>query len=673
MDSIFSDKQLDKFSYAWTGLNLELVQDLLTTKNFFNILEGQTEIELANKGLREIYLMYQPEYLYYTARILLNIELYPIQCAVLEMMWRHPFPMIIGSRGFSKTFLLAVYLLLRAILFPGTNAVVAGSAFRQSKFVYDHVKRLWENSPILQSIFKGGNPYKQLPDIWKFKLDRSELAFIPIGSGEKIRGLRANILAVDEFNSVSLDIYEVVLNQFTAVSMDPIKNMQAIAKRKAMEATGLVVPVEKKLSFFSNQSIISGTMKFNFDPLAIYWYKYKQMIDSQGKNKEDLFGETGDSLKWQDFAIARIPYNMIPEGFMDAKVIERAKATMHADYYMAEFNCIPISDTLGFFKRSLIESCTCKNTNLSKDGWPTWCANPFDARIQGNSKSIHVMGVDPAYNQDNFAIVILEVMPEHSRIVYTWSTSKRSFAKSGEVDEKNYFNFCARKIRNLMKVFNTVGIAIDTQGGGYSIMECLHDPDKMESGEVPLWPIIDPDKQEDTDDYAGSHILTLCQFSSAEWTQNANHGMKKDMEDKVLLFPQFNGMLLGLETERAKDDLANQIGARDSLEDCMLEIEDLKDELCLIVRTKTPAGREHFDTPEIKIGRNKKDRLRKDRYSAILMANSIARNIRRSPSPINYAVVGASKGTTKPKDGKLYYGPSWYDNVSQKCFRGIIR
>lgn len=673
MDSIFTDKPLSKFDYAWTNLDLDLVQDLLTTKDFFNILEGQTEVELANVGLREIYLMYQPEYLYYTARILLNIELYPIQCAVLEMMWRHPFPMIIGSRGFSKTFLLAVYLLLRAILFPGTNAVVAGSAFRQSKFVYDHVKRLWENSPILQSIFKGGQPYKQLPDIWKFKLDRSEIAFIPIGTGEKIRGLRANILAVDEFNSVSLDIYEVVLNQFTAVSMDPVKNMQAIAKKKAMEATGLIVPEEKKLSFFSNQSIISGTMKFSFDPLAIYWHKYKQMIDSKGNNKEDLFGETGDSLKWQDFAIARIPYNMIPEGFMDAKVIERAKATMHQDYYMAEFNCIPISDTLGFFKRSLIESCTCKNENMSRDGWPQWCPAPFDARIQGNINSRHVMGIDPAYNQDNFAIVILEVLNEHSRVVYSWSTSKRSFAKSGEVDEKNYFNFCARKIRNLMKAFNIEGIAIDTQGGGYSIIECLHDTDKMQEGEVPLWPVIDPEKEQDTDDYAGSHILTLCQFSSAEWTANSNHGLKKDMEDKVLLFPQFNGVLLGLESERGREDLANQIGARDSLEDCMLEIEELKDELCLIVRTMTVSNRERWDTPETKVGRNKKQRLRKDRYSALLMANSIARGIRRAPQPISYNVVGAAKGSTKPSTGKMYMGPEWVNSIGANCFRGIKR
>lgn len=669
---MFDKKRLSEYDYAWTNLELDLIRDLLTTKDFFNILENKTQRELDNLGLREVFLLYQPEYLYYTARLLLNVELYPMQCVILEMMWKYPFPFLIASRGFGKTFLLAVYLLLRAVLFPGTNAVVAGSAFRQSKFIYDHVRKLWENSPILQSIYKGGNPYKQLPDIWKFVINKSELAFIPIGTGEKIRGLRANILVVDEFNSVNLDVYEIVLNQFTAVSMNPIKVLQEIAKRRAMKQVGLELPQERKLSYFSNQSIIAGTMKYGFDPLATYWKKYKEMIDSRGGKSQELFGETGDNLSWEDFSIARIPYDMIPDGYLDRKVIARAKATMHNDFFLAEFNCIPISDSVGFFKRSLIESCTAKNDSVTKDGWPAWCSSPFDATIRGNTNSRYVMGIDPAYNQDNFAIVLLEVCAEHSRVVYTWSTSKRSFAKSGQVDEKNYFNFCARKIRNLMKVFNVIGIAIDTQGGGYSIMECLHDPDKMEEGEIPLWPIIDPDKKQDTDDFAGSHILTLCQFSSAEWTSNANHGMKKDMEDKVLLFPQFNGVLLGLVSEKEKEDLINQTAARDSLEDCMLEIEELKDELCLIMRTSTPAGRERFDTPEIKITNNKKDRMRKDRYSALLMANSIARTMQRAPAPIQYNVVGAAKGTTSKQDGKLYIGPDWYD-VSEKCFRGFKR
>ena len=36
----------------------------------------------------------------------------------------------------------------------------------------------------------------------------------------------------------------------------------------------------------------------------------------------------------------------------------------------------------------------------------------------------------------------------------------------------------------------------------------------------------------------------------------------------------------------------------DTLEDCVMEIEELKDELSMIVMTQTSTGREKWDTPE---------------------------------------------------------------------------
>ena len=55
----------------------------------------------------------------------------------------------------------------------------------------------------------------------------------------------------------------------------------------------------------------------------------------------------------------------------------------------------------------------------------------------------------------------------------------------------------------------------------------------------------------------------------------------------------------------------------DTLEDTAMEIEELKDELSTIVMTITTAGRERWNTPEVKLGSGKKGRMRKDRYSAL--------------------------------------------------------
>ena len=108
----------------------------------------------------------------------------------------------------------------------------------------------------------------------------------------------------------------------------------------------------------------------------------------------------------------------------------------------------------------------------------------------------------------------------------------------------------------------------------------------------------------------GLHILQLCQFARADWLAGANHGLRKDFEDKVVLVPFFDTASIGLSIEHDK------VSGRkyDTLEDCIMEIEELKDELSMIVMTQTSAGRERWDTPEVKLAAGKKSRRRKDRY-----------------------------------------------------------
>jgi hypothetical protein len=103
----------------------------------------------------------------------------------------------------------------------------------------------------------------------------------------------------------------------------------------------------------------------------------------------------------------------------------------------------------------------------------------------------------------------------------------------------------------------------------------------------------------------------------------------------------------------------------------MIELEALKDELSIITRIRTPAGRERWDTPEIKVGRNKKDKLRKDRYSALLIANSVARSVYRAFPEPKFNCVGAAVGSKvdKGKTGQMY-SSEWY-NVPPHLFKGI--
>jgi hypothetical protein len=115
------------------------------------------------------------------------------------------------------------------------------------------------------------------------------------------------------------------------------------------------------------------------------------------------------------------------------------------------------------------------------------------------------------------------------------------------------------------------------------------------------------------------------------------------MEDKAVIFPFFDAATLGLSLE--DDKRSNR--KHDTLEDCVMEIEELKNELSLIVITQTQNGRERWDTPDTRSG--KKNKLRKDRYSALIMANWSARRLNIQKDVIKYdeeyyANVGFAQG-----------------------------
>ena len=125
-------------------------------------------------------------------------------------------------------------------------------------------------------------------------------------------------------------------------------------------------------------------------------------------------------------------------------------------------------------------------------------------------------------------------------------------------------------------------------------MESLHDKDKIKEDEQTIWPVIDEDKEKDTDDEKGLHILEMCQFAKYDWLSESNHGLRKDFEDKALLFPFFDSASLGM--SHAEDTIKNRMF--DTLEECVMDIEELKDELSMISMTQTPSGRDKWDTPE---------------------------------------------------------------------------
>lgn len=612
------------------------------------------------------WLMMQPEYFSFVCKELFNIKILPTQAVILKELWNRRFPMLIASRGFGKSFMLAVYALLRAILMPSRKIVICGAAFRQSKVVFDYINTIWNNSPLLRDIIgtSTNSGPKYLTDMCKLTVRDSQIIALPIGDGSKIRGQRATDIIGDEFASIPRDIFENVIAGFAAVKSAPVDNVVEEAKKKLARLLKIQYETEDDGLKKDNQIIISGTAYYDFNHFGEYWKRWKQIITSRGdiKKLETLFRDTDipEDFNWKDYSIIRLPYELVPKGFMDAAQVARSKATIHSGIYLMEFGAVFTNDSNGFFKRSLIENCVVGHNN---EIYVNSLSEPvmFNAMLRGNPNKKYIFGIDPASEVDNFSIVILEQNIDHRKVVYCWTTNRtdhKEKIKAGVVSENDFYSYCARKIRDLMTTFPCDRLAIDSQGGGIAIIEALHDTDKIdfEKGEQPIWPIIDPTKPADTDGERGLHIIVKCNFASADWTSEANHGLRKDLEDKFVLFPAFDAVTIGL--SRIQDDLGNKI--YDTLEDCVLDIEELKDELSTIIISQTTNGRDRWDTPEVKLPGGKKGRLRKDRYSALIMANMVGRQMHRNQFVELGSEIGGWVNLKKePESKSKFVGPAW--------------
>lgn len=660
-------------------------------------LVERTEYEIENPHLFWLDQLRKPENFFFTAKWIFNKTLPPIQLAILRELWVRPFPMLLGSRGLGKSFLLALYAMFRALLNQGSKIVIVGAAFRQAKVVFDYCQEIWENAPLLRDLVgvdKRNGPRRDV-DRCTLRMEDSLIVALPLGTGEKIRGQRANIIICDEFASVPVDIFETVVRGFAAVSMSPIEKLQHEARKQAIKELGLWKPELDETNhngLVSNQTIISGTAYYSFNHFYEYWKRYKTVIESRGDREllSDLFkGEVPDDFNWKDYSVIRVPVDMLPPGFMDKKQIAQAKATMHVGTYHMEYGATFPSDSNGFFKRSLVESCVVGRPGKAIT-LPSCGEVRFHAVLRGEQNRQYVMAVDPASERDNFSIVVLEVWPDHRRIVFCWTTTRGRFkekAKRGLTQEQDFYRFCCRKIRDLLKAFPCSRVAIDTQGGGIAVIEALQDSSTLGHGERPIYPVVTQNDPKDTDDYAGDHILELVNFARADWVAESNHGMRKDFEDKALLFPEYDAAIVGLAIEEDKatgrvkvDQKDNAVEKLyDTLEDCVLEIEDLKDELATIVHTQTGVSmRDRWDTPEVKEAGGKRGRLRKDRYSALLMANMTARSAAKVQPKPEYQSVGGfahQRGTCNGAGatGRMWIGPSWYaDRVGSGGSYGAV-
>jgi len=517
-----------------------------------------------------------------------------------------------------NTFILAVYAIYHSVMFPGSKVVLVSASFRQSKLIFSEIDKIYHSSPLLRAISE--DKPRISTDHCHYEVCGSSIKALPLGTGSKIRGERGHVILADEFNSIPIEVFDVVVRGFGATQADPWMKTRETMIKQFENNIQEGINKDKEMAEFmladGNRIVLSGTAGFKNGTFYRMFSQYQRILAHRVKGKaidyKDIFKEEIDDdheINYEDYCVLIFNYLDLPPGMMDIKIIDHARATMPSFLFDMEYMCKFADDSYGFFKMKDIESATAPRGG-------------FTFSMQGSENRRYIVGVDPARTVDRFAIVVIEI-GSPNKLVYVWTCQNKPFSYS------------AAKLREILRNFKVSGIAMDEGGGGLAIEELINKSDVMKEGEKKIYRFDD----ESEDAKLGQKILWMFNFSS-NWIDEANTLLQKNLEDRVTMFPY---PLIQGEFSEEKDDV-------------LFEINQLKQELIAIEVTHTKSGKKHYDLAPPNLRKDSSGVIKhKDRYSALILANYLVSRFGKLTTDEKAKQVSAYEKTVQ------YVG--WMENI----------
>lgn len=145
----------------------------------------------------------------------INLKLFQV-ILLYAMNFNHYF-MYLASRGQGKSFLSAIYCLVRAILYPETKIIVASGTKGQAREIIEKIDDMRKNSPNLEREISDIKTGSNDP-----KVEFHNGSWIKVvAANDNARSKRANLILVDEFRMVDFSVITKVLRKFLAAPRSP--------------------------------------------------------------------------------------------------------------------------------------------------------------------------------------------------------------------------------------------------------------------------------------------------------------------------------------------------------------------------------------------------------------------------------------------------------------------
>jgi hypothetical protein len=367
----------------------------------------------------------------------MKIHLHPYQIIWIYLMSISPTFVAICSRAASKSFIVAVFVTARSILYPGLETIIAATTKAQAGLIIKKkIQYLFDNSDVcrdeITKITTNANTYECI--------FRNGSKISVVAANEGALGERCNELIVDEFAQMDKDVLDNILKPFLIPRQVPF-----VHNKEHPEYEKIIEPV--RMYYISSSWYATE-----------WWHKTALSIAkamSEGKKAGFFATDFKTTIKHRLKTVDQINDEKRDNAAFDMQY-GNIPGNSSADAYY------PIN----FFKRTIQKGflpLRPQDYSLKK--------NPFDIpRVEGE---IRIMGVDVATRassqNDNSIISCVQLIPT------TKGYARNLIYMEGSHGENSILQ--ANRIKELWYWFGAEGgIAMDMQQAGVSLYDSMSAP-----------------------------------------------------------------------------------------------------------------------------------------------------------------------------------------------------
>lgn len=394
------------------------------------------------------------------AKDYLHLNLHLFQKILLIMMNWSSTTAFIGSRGIGKSFLSAVFCVIRCILYPGTKICIASGTRGQSINVLEKI--ILELKPLSPELAAEIDDKQTKINGTNAQIVFKNSSYIKVvTASDTARGNRANLLLLDEFRMIAKDVIDTILRKFLTQKRMPRYEELTKEERKAEYAKE-----KNKTMYLSSAYFVD------------HW-SYLKCTDTCRFMLDDTKKQF----------VCGLPYQLsIAEGLLDEDTVldEMAESDFNEIKFQMEYEALWYGNSDGsFFDYNSIS----KNRRIKYPMLPSKIASKVNNASQvkippKQNGEIRILSADIALmssrknNNDATAIFLNQLMPTKAGR-YTSNIVYADAYEGLRTDDQ------ALVIRKMFDEFECDYLALDTSGLGLGVYDCLsRDIVDPETGEI---------------------------------------------------------------------------------------------------------------------------------------------------------------------------------------------